>query len=150
MSSHGLQCVQAPTPPSRLHWQLACWVSWFCWNSLRPGLNGVVPLEGVRFVWAALTERFEDAGAGFIYVLRVRLVDFCALLGPVTLLLVVGLAFVTSPPWAVALRNVHTDVHSVVTCDDNMEVQFTWYLYSIRKPQESWGVYLMSQAWVKV
>lgn len=65
----------------------------------------------------ALTEGLEDVGGGLIYVVGVGLVALGAVLHPLALLLVAGLATVAPPP-VVALGNVHANVHSVVTCQD--------------------------------
>lgn len=56
-------------------------------------------------------------GGGLVDVVGVRLVGLGVVLHPLALLLVAGLAAVASPP-VVALGNVHADVHSVVTCQD--------------------------------
>lgn len=64
-----------------------------------------------------LTERLEDVGGGLVDVVGVRLVALGVVLHPLALLLVAGLAAVASPP-VVALGNVHADVHSVVTCQE--------------------------------
>lgn len=65
-----------------------------------------------------LTERLEDVGGGLVHIVDVRLVALGAVLHPLALLLVAGLAAVAPPP-VVALGNVHADVHGVVTCQDN-------------------------------
>lgn len=62
-----------------------------------------------------LTERLEDVGGGLVHIVDVRLVALGAVLHPLALLLVAGLAAVAPPP-VVALGNVHADVHGVVTC----------------------------------
>lgn len=58
-----------------------------------------------------LTQRFEDVCIEFV---SVGLVTLGTVLRPLPLLLVAGLASVAPPP-VVALRNVHANVHSVVT-----------------------------------
>lgn len=65
-----------------------------------------------------LTERLEDVGGGLVHIVDVQLVALGAVLHPLALLLVAGLAAVAPPP-VVALGNVHADVHGVVTCQDN-------------------------------
>lgn len=67
-----------------------------------------------------LTERFEDACAGLIGVLRVGFVPFRTVFAPFSLLLVAGLASVVPSP-AVALGNVHANVHGVMTCHDTAQ-----------------------------
>ena len=69
--------------------------------------------EAMRLV---LTEGHEDVGRGLVCVLAVRLVSALHIkLHPLPLLLVAGLASVTSPA-VVALGHVHADIHRVVTC----------------------------------
>lgn len=69
-------------------------------------------LLNVMLVSPRLTERFEDA---HVYILPVGLGPFCALFRSFPLLLVARPASVAPPP-VVALGNVDTDVHSVMTC----------------------------------